>query len=424
MKLYTHLFAMLFCAFTQAHAQVNLNDGLIGCYPFSGNAQDLSGTNNHGNVSGAKLAPDRFGNANSAYSFDGIDDYIEISSKDLIINTYTYSMWVKPARIPGLSEAAFLFSVGSAYGDQHILLGNNYTQRLTGFAHGSYQGVAQNTDCTPNSLPELDKWYHLVLVKDQDYYYFYVNGKEVCSNNISGKKAFYGNGVVKAMIGSRNNYGQSSKATIDDIHLYNRPLSKTEVTALYNGDTTDPLNISLKSNYNSACAGDKIALIAETNSTGATFSWKINGVQLLNETKSSLSYTLPDLQKDYQINVEVEASTKNCFSQSPAIEKKTISVNNCNTPIPGKNEKIFIPSAFTPNNDNINDTWEIFIKGNFTELKVSVFNRWGEVIFQSNGYDTPWDGKYQGKLVLPGIYTYKISSKEVPVKFGELNIIY
>ena len=55
-------------------------DSLITYYPFTGNANDSSGNNNNGVVYGATLTEDRFGNGNSAYSFDGIDDYIEVTN--------------------------------------------------------------------------------------------------------------------------------------------------------------------------------------------------------------------------------------------------------------------------------------------------------------------------------------------------------
>jgi len=51
---------------------------LIAFYPFNGNANDESGNGNHGTVYGASLVKDRFGNADSAYSFDGVNDYIDI----------------------------------------------------------------------------------------------------------------------------------------------------------------------------------------------------------------------------------------------------------------------------------------------------------------------------------------------------------
>tara|TARA_B100000767_G_scaffold81987_1_gene78931 strand:- start:946 stop:1185 length:240 start_codon:yes stop_codon:yes gene_type:complete len=50
-------------------------NGLVGYWPFSGNANDSSGNNLNGTVNGAVLTEDRFGNSSSAFNFDGIDDY-------------------------------------------------------------------------------------------------------------------------------------------------------------------------------------------------------------------------------------------------------------------------------------------------------------------------------------------------------------
>ena len=75
------LYILLLINFTQIiHAQVPTyvpTNGLVGYWPFNGNANDASGNGNNGTVNGATLTTDRNGNANSAYSFDGNNDYIE-----------------------------------------------------------------------------------------------------------------------------------------------------------------------------------------------------------------------------------------------------------------------------------------------------------------------------------------------------------
>ena len=58
--------------------------GQVGYWPFSGNANDSSGNNLNGTANGAVLTEDRFGNPSSAYSFDGIDDYILVNDDDLL----------------------------------------------------------------------------------------------------------------------------------------------------------------------------------------------------------------------------------------------------------------------------------------------------------------------------------------------------
>ena len=62
------------------------SDGLVGWWPFNGNANDESASGYNGVVLGASLTTDRFGNLNSAYSFDGIDDYIDLGINPLINN--------------------------------------------------------------------------------------------------------------------------------------------------------------------------------------------------------------------------------------------------------------------------------------------------------------------------------------------------
>ncbi len=75
--------------------------------------------------------------------------------------------------------------------------------------------------------------------------------------------------------------------------------------------------------------------------------------------------------------------------------------------IPDKN--IRIPNAFSPNGDGINDTWEIDDLKEYPDCKVSIFNRWGQELFQSTGYGRPWDGTYSGKPVPLATYYYIIA---------------
>ena len=76
-----------------------LTDGLVAYYPINGNANDESGNENHGTVHGATLVEDRFGNANSAYSFDGVDDIINLGSPQALddvfdgVHDFTFSAW-------------------------------------------------------------------------------------------------------------------------------------------------------------------------------------------------------------------------------------------------------------------------------------------------------------------------------------------
>src|SRR5580693_6339652 len=82
----------------QSQAQSFLTNGLVAYYPFNGNANDASGNGNNGTVNGATLTPDRFGNTNSAYNFNGTNNYIGFANVPTSqVDNWTMTAWVKPA---------------------------------------------------------------------------------------------------------------------------------------------------------------------------------------------------------------------------------------------------------------------------------------------------------------------------------------
>ncbi|MCF0073415.1 gliding motility-associated C-terminal domain-containing protein [Dyadobacter sp. CY261] len=420
------LFCIFYLRFT-VHGQVELERGLIGCYPFSGNAKDFSPLANHGQVTGARLADDRFGNTNSAYEFDGLNDVIEISPAALQINTFTYSIWVNPSLIPTPTTAQFLFSVGSDYGDQHILYGDHYSNdRHTGFSHGSYLGVADNILCSGPAVEPTGQWYHLVLVKDDKNYYFYVNGRMVCSNSANGKKAFYGTSTVRATIGTRNNYGQASHARIDDIHLYDRPLNEEEIEALYKGANIPsvPATGHVEVNKNQICGGETVSLKVVSDKPGSVFKWQVDGVER-SESSSELILQTVDRGSEYRMNIQVAIEfDSTCFTQpSPLALDRSLDVRACVNP-PKETTRPWVPDIFTPNRDGKNDNWKIFNAESIQELRIFVYNRWGEVIYYSKDYSHNWDGTYRGKLVPAGSYVFKILSGKKLITEGSVMVVY
>lgn len=68
----------------------------------------------------------------------------------------------------------------------------------------------------------------------------------------------------------------------------------------------------------------------------------------------------------------------------------------------------YIPNAFTPNGDNINDVFKV-IGQNISFLKMEIYNRWGEKLFESSGSDIYWDGKFEAKQCPQGVYIYSIT---------------
>jgi gliding motility-associated-like protein len=73
-----------------------------------------------------------------------------------------------------------------------------------------------------------------------------------------------------------------------------------------------------------------------------------------------------------------------------------------------------IPNTFTPNGDNVNDSWEILGIEKFPDAYVQVFDRWGQLVFQSNGYPPSkrWDGRKNGRELAPSSYYYVIDVRD------------
>ena len=69
----------------------------------------------------------------------------------------------------------------------------------------------------------------------------------------------------------------------------------------------------------------------------------------------------------------------------------------------------FIATALTPNDDGFNDTWTIGGLEFFPQSNVKVFNRWGQLLFESEGYDSPWDGKFNGRPLPVADYYFIIN---------------
>ena len=69
-----------------------------------------------------------------------------------------------------------------------------------------------------------------------------------------------------------------------------------------------------------------------------------------------------------------------------------------------------IPNAFSPNGDGINDRWEIKSLNGYPDCIVEVFNRWGQPVYNSKGYRSPWDGGYKNSLLPLGTYYYVITA--------------
>jgi len=215
-------------------------NGLVGWWPFNGNANDESGNGNNGTVNGATLTADRNGKANSAYNFDGIDDYIFINNAILSeINnkpSITISYWFNTN---STENGSIWGHWGNNYGQVGPNLGIN-SGYSNGVIHaGNYSGCCSFLS---NKITPYSSWHHVAVIFDASQqnnskFKIFVDGV-LNMPNFGNPNNTSGNGT-SLYFGRRNTdrdtYGDYFGGILDDFAVWNRALSDQEVKQLYQG---------------------------------------------------------------------------------------------------------------------------------------------------------------------------------------------
>jgi hypothetical protein len=210
-------------------AQIPTN-GLVGYWPFNGNANDESGNNNDGTVNGAALTTDRNGNNNSAYYFDGVNDFIEVthnSTLDFSSNDFlSVSFWINMESYPPSPYHDIVFSKQTGSGSSQCGFNINQVALYVGNSSG-FETVGLS-----GSYP-LNQWVHVVFVWGNGIKESYLNGVQVQSSTNSTE---IGANTMNLLFGKANWSNINAlpfNGKLDDIAIYNTALDSTEVLALY-----------------------------------------------------------------------------------------------------------------------------------------------------------------------------------------------
>lgn len=209
-------------------------NGLVAYYPFNGNANDEGVNANHGIVTGATLTTNRKGAANKAYYFDGTSNYIKITGGLPITNSFTISFW---AFCEDASNYNNVICDGSSQdGGNDFLI--NFRSTSIGIRADKNNLPLNYEDSYPAALSNLDiinKWVNVVWVMDPASSKIYLNGELISTINQAGTNE--GHHDAFSFIGARQVWGNPDyffKGKLDDIMIYNKPLTQAEITTLYN----------------------------------------------------------------------------------------------------------------------------------------------------------------------------------------------
>jgi hypothetical protein len=222
-------------------------NGLVAFYPFSGDAKDATANHLDGTaMNGPTLVADRFNQDHHAYSFDGVDDYITMGNPALLQlhGSFTVSGWMNAKEITKdhvviskvYSNPSYGYNLTQGYEIQASPLGANGNDRLFQTIYssvGTSTTVDQFINVYTNAL-NANQWYFFAMVIDGKSFKFYLDGALQYSFDYpldmlpDGSQGPFEIGAVK----------YSSEAffhdgLVDDVALYNRALTETEVTQLY-----------------------------------------------------------------------------------------------------------------------------------------------------------------------------------------------
>ena len=113
----------------------------------------------------------------------------------------------------------------------------------------------------------------------------------------------------------------------------------------------------------------------------------------------------------YNPNASPMASTVYYLTVTNSLGCKTTdSILIVVTPPPCGRPSVFLPNAFTPNGDGQNDV--LFLRGNnLTDVYLTIYDRWGEMVFETNDMGIGWDGYFRGELLKPDVYGYYLTCK-------------
>lgn len=268
--------ALLFATLKTSNAQKIPSyipkDSLIGWWPFNGNANDESGQNKHGKVIGAILSEDRNGNPNKAYYINSPAPGISVDSVKIKSFNFTLSYWVNYQSIPSTANISDIshdwYKLGcfNVYRDT-----NNKITVATPAVSPNWEQFSKKTVIDSNTI--LNQWMNIVIVRSGIKVNIYKNGNFISTTNNTNfrgyltQNLFFGGDPTKYAIDSNAKFN----GTLDDIGIWNRPLTAQEVSDLYQSCN---LSIIEHPKDQNAFWADKASFTVIASDTNAIYQWQ------------------------------------------------------------------------------------------------------------------------------------------------------
>ena len=299
----------------------DLNEGLVAHYPFNGNANDVSENGNDGTTYGEiQLIHDRFGNGNCAYEFDGVDDYINCGNDQSLWignDDFTISVWIKTVVTGEFTDSFVILKRGSNNAQWFDIRSYGATASFTGGIH--------NYRIDPNSQLDLVDgiWHNSVFVREATSGYLYIDGI-LCANDSNPNLTNYTGDIYDLVIGQWYTSNVSTdfyNGLIDDIRIYNRALTESEIHELYFHSNFTALETDVS-------IGEQIQFTDTSTGNPTTWEWDFENDGIYDSTYYSYQDTIYwtyENEGTYSVKLKISNET---FVDS-LIKENLITVSYC-----------------------------------------------------------------------------------------------
>lgn len=392
MKFLNIIFCLLL-SYSLTAQKININEGLVAYFPFdSYPIIDKSGNGNKA-ISGGDTTLS-CGVEGNALRFDGISTEVIFIGPSIFDNfktaDFSVSFYIKPS-----TQGSSLTTFDILAKRKKCTTDSSFAIRYTPAANQLSVELSENNRTRHLMVQKLDFarcWQHIVITRGFNKLSLYVNGRLV-QTNFSTKRVAINNDAPLTLskspcIGTTD---RRYNGQFDELRIYDRAINEGEVAALYsspdriaNRDTIIFLGGNVKTNITNTCSND--------------FTWSPK--EDISDPKKADATITPTKggEFSYILAMKEPQCTALDTIKVKVIDPKDLECKN-----------IFLPKAFTPNADGLND--QFFISNPYAidqVLSFEILDGWGGRVFYTTDKFERWDGSFGGQKVNPGVYLWKV----------------
>ena len=384
-------------AFAGSVSAQDLEDGLLAFYPFEqGVLTDFQGDND---ATAFSQLDSVCGVRDEAIAFDGQDGMF-IATNDVLRILRTFD----------LSISFYFKPFNSNLGTQTILHRRedcstegafyvNYSPSSNSINVVFSETTTLNTGLAAN-LSDTRCWHHVTIVRAGTEHRLYLDG-ELVDERRTTVRINLDNNLGALVVGESGCTGSENNFVghLDQLRIYDRPLTDAEVGLLYfQPDQIATGNRLADQKDTTVFLGESVPIRLRAT-CGQTFQWSpANGVD---DPEAAEPIITPNQTQVYTVEI-YDPLTDCTATDSILITVLDPDDLDCGT--------LFLPAAFTPNGDQLNDTYGISNPFAVPELiSFEIYDRWGGRIFFTDEKTAQWDGSVDGTPVNPGVYLYRVA---------------